>query len=106
MTKDILHTDSLDDVLVPSPIIPVPAAEDRELPVYRGLDGLYSLEAKAAWLMRVIMFVAMLALGLVMAAQVFYEICHFVSVPRYRRTGTDDGLVDLLHRNGVLLARA
>ncbi len=71
MTKDILHTDSLDDVLVPSPIIPVPAAEDRELPVYRGLDGLYSLESQVAWLMRVIMFVAMLALGLVMAAQVF-----------------------------------
>lgn len=71
MTKDILHTDSLDDVLVPSPIIPVPAPQDRDLPVYRGLGGLYSIEAKVAWLMRAIMFVAMIALGLVMAAQVF-----------------------------------
>lgn len=71
MTKDILHTDSLDDVLVPSPIIPVPAPEDRDEPVYRGLGGLYAIEAKVAWLMRVIMFVAMIALGLVMASQVF-----------------------------------
>ncbi|SLN72279.1 Tripartite ATP-independent periplasmic transporters, DctQ component [Falsiruegeria litorea R37] len=71
MTKDILHTDSLDDILAPSPIIPVPAPEDRDQPVYRGLGGLYSIEAKVAWLMRVVMFVAMIALGLVMASQVF-----------------------------------
>lgn len=69
MTKDLLHTDSLDDVLVPQPIIP--AADDPTRPVYRGLGGFYALEGRLAWLMRVILFTAILSLGLLMAAQVF-----------------------------------
>lgn len=71
MTKDILHTDSLDDVITPSPIIPVPGPNTKDEPVYRGLGVLYSVESRIAALMRAIMFVAMIALGLVMAAQVF-----------------------------------
>lgn len=71
MTKDLLHTDSLDDLTTPAPIVPVPTKEERGAPVYRGLGVVYSIEAKVAWIMRVVMFVAMIALGLVMAAQVF-----------------------------------
>ena len=69
MTKDLLHTDSLDDVLVPETIIP--AAHDPAQPVYRGLGGFYAIERRMAWLMRVILFTAILSLGLLMAAQVF-----------------------------------
>lgn len=69
MTKELLHTDSLDDVLVPEPIIP--AAHDSEQPVYRGLGVFYAVESRVAWLMRVVLFTATLSLGLLMAAQVF-----------------------------------
>lgn len=69
MTKELLHTDSLDDVLVPEPIIP--AAHDVNQPVYRGLGGFYAVERHLAFLMRVILFTAILSLGLLMAAQVF-----------------------------------
>lgn len=71
MAKELLHTDSLDDIIDPPPIIPVPDPERRGEPVYRSLGSLYSLESKLAWLMRAVMFFAMIALGLVMAAQVF-----------------------------------
>jgi len=71
MSKEILHTDSLDDVLTPAPIIPAPKRENRNAPAYRSLGLLYLAEAKLAWLMRVIMFCAMISLGLLMAAQVF-----------------------------------
>jgi TRAP-type C4-dicarboxylate transport system permease small subunit len=69
MTKELLHTDSLDNVLTPEPIIP--AAHDPAQPVYRGLGSFYALESRMAWLMRVILFSAILSLGLLMAAQVF-----------------------------------
>lgn len=71
MKKELLHTDSLDDVTVPAPIIPVPHDETKGEPVYRGLGRLYGIEAKVAWLMKSIMFITMITLGLVMAAQVF-----------------------------------
>ena len=69
MTKELLHTDSLDNVLTPEPIIP--AAHDPAQPVYRGLGGFYALESRMAWMMRAILFSAILSLGLLMAAQVF-----------------------------------
>lgn len=79
MTKELLHIDSLDDISVPEPIIPVPHQESLGAPVYRSLGALYSLEARLAWLMRVIMFVAMISLGLLMAAQVFMR--YVISLP-------------------------
>ncbi|WP_293572967.1 TRAP transporter small permease [Phaeobacter sp.] len=69
MTKELLHTDSLDNLLTPEPIIP--AGGDPAAPVYRDLGGLYFIEDKLALLMRVVLSVAMIALGLLMAAQVF-----------------------------------
>ncbi len=69
MNKDLLHTDSLDDVMPPQPI--QPAGGDLSDPAYRGLDGFYRFEARLALAMRVILFCAILALGLLMAAQVF-----------------------------------
>lgn len=69
MTKELLHTDSLDNVLTPEPIMP--AGGDASAPVYRGLGGFYTIEDRVALLMRVVLFAAMIALGLLMAAQVF-----------------------------------
>jgi TRAP-type C4-dicarboxylate transport system permease small subunit len=69
MTKELLHTDSLDNVLTPEPIMP--AGGDPAAPVYRGLGGFYAIEGRVALLMRVVLFTAMIALGLLMAAQVF-----------------------------------
>ena len=69
MTKELLHTDSLDNVLTPEPIMP--AGSDAAAPVYRGLGVFYAAEDRVALLMRVILFGAMIALGLLMAAQVF-----------------------------------
>lgn len=69
MTKELLHTDSLDNVLTPEPIMP--AGGDAAAAVYRGLGGFYAAEDRIALLMRVILFSAMIALGLLMAAQVF-----------------------------------
>ncbi|MEM9631801.1 MAG: TRAP transporter small permease [Pseudomonadota bacterium] len=71
MAKELLHTDSLDDITAPAPIIPVPHEYDETDPVYRSLGPLYHAEAKLALLMRIVMFGAMISLGLVMAAQVF-----------------------------------
>ncbi len=71
MNKDLLHTDSLDDVIDPAPIIPVPALGEEGAVVYRSLGGFYRIEARIAAVMRAIMFAAMILLGLVMAAQVF-----------------------------------
>ncbi len=79
MSKELLHTDSLSDVTLPEPIIPVPASGNRAAPVYRSLGAIYSVEAKLAWLMRVTMFVAMISLGLLMAAQVFMR--YVISLP-------------------------
>lgn len=63
----------------PSPIIPVPGPADRQNVPYTGLGGVYCVEAGIAWIMRVVMFVAMLSLGLLMAAQVFMR--YVVSLP-------------------------
>ncbi|WP_418595541.1 TRAP transporter small permease [Ponticoccus sp. (in: a-proteobacteria)] len=77
--KELHHTDSLDGILSPPAIAPVPDAEDRRTAPYTGLGGLYRAEAGIAWLMRVVMFVAMISLGLLMAAQVFMR--YVVSLP-------------------------
>ncbi|MEN9063128.1 TRAP transporter small permease [Ponticoccus litoralis] len=77
--KELHHTDSLDGILSPPAIAPVPDAEDRRTAPYTGLGGLYQAEAGIAWLMRVVMFVAMISLGLLMAAQVFMR--YVVSLP-------------------------
>ncbi|GAB5436316.1 TRAP transporter small permease [Falsiruegeria mediterranea] len=69
MTKELLHTGGFDDVLPHEPIIP--AAHDPAKPVCRGLGGFYAVERRLAWLMSVILFTAILYLGLLMAAQVF-----------------------------------
>ncbi|MFW8637345.1 TRAP transporter small permease [Cribrihabitans pelagius] len=69
MTKELLHTGSLDKVLSTEPIMP--AGSDPAGPVYRGLSGFYAIEDRIALLMRVVLFAAMIALGLLMAAQVF-----------------------------------
>ncbi|MBY6069347.1 TRAP transporter small permease [Leisingera aquaemixtae] len=69
MTKELLHTDSLDNVLTPEPIMP--AGSDAAAPVYRGLGVFYAAEDRVALLMRVMLFGAMISLGLLMAAQVF-----------------------------------
>ena len=79
MSKELLHTDSLSDVNVPEPIVPVPTNDNGDAPVYRSLGWVYALEAKLAWLMRVILFVAMISLGLLMAAQVFMR--YVISLP-------------------------
>lgn len=71
MSKDLLHTDSLDDLISPPRLTPVPLPELESARCYSGLGRLYALEAKLAFLMRVAMFAATLSLGLLMAAQVF-----------------------------------
>ncbi|MBZ0163615.1 MAG: TRAP transporter small permease [Notoacmeibacter sp.] len=71
MSKDLLHTDSIDDLILPPRLTPVPLPELASAPCYSGLGWLYALEAKLAFLMRVAMFAATLSLGLLMAAQVF-----------------------------------
>ncbi|WP_419904893.1 TRAP transporter small permease [Kiloniella sp.] len=71
MPKELLHTDSLDDIISPMPIIPVPDQEAQNDPVYRGLEGLYNKEKWLASGLRVIMFTGMISLGLLMASQVF-----------------------------------
>lgn len=77
--KELLHIDSLDDLVSPSPISPVPDAVEKNNATYRGLGGIYRVEAGIAWIMRVIMFIAMISLGLLMAAQVFMR--YVVSLP-------------------------
>lgn len=79
MTKDILHIDSLDNVVGTAPIRPVP--EDGRIlsPVHRGLTPVFAAERSLAWLMRATMFVAMISLGLLMAAQVFMR--YVISAP-------------------------
>lgn len=79
MSKEILHTDSLSDVTVPEPIIPVPGVDSAGAPVYRSLGWVYAIDRKLAWLMRVTMFSAMILLGLLMAAQVFMR--YVISLP-------------------------
>lgn len=79
MSKELLHTDSLSDVSVPEPIIPVPDHTNKGAAVYRSLGWVYYLDNKLAWLMRVTMFVAMITLGLLMAAQVFMR--YVISLP-------------------------
>lgn len=79
MTKDVLHADSLDDVIGTAPIRPVP---ERGMPltrIYAGLGSVYAVERRIAWLMRVIMFAAIIALGLLMATQVFMR--YVISAP-------------------------
>ncbi len=71
MVKELLHTDSLDNVTDHQPIVPVPDAETLKDSVYRKLGIFYAIEAKIAWVMRVILFTSILSLGLLMAAQVF-----------------------------------
>ena len=79
MSKELLHTDGLADFTEPEPIIPVPNPEDRQNIVYRSLDKGYQLEARLAQLMRALLFIAMLSLGLLMAAQVFMR--YVISLP-------------------------
>ena len=71
MAKELLHRDSLDDIIVPAPVIAVPAIDAQDDPVYRGLEGLYRRERWIASALRAIMFIAMICLGLLMASQVF-----------------------------------
>lgn len=71
MTKDILHLDSPDDVGGTTPIRPVPDAGAPLSHVHSGLAPVYAIERWIAWAMRAVMFAAMIALGLLMAAQVF-----------------------------------
>lgn len=77
--KELLHIDSLDDLVLPSPISPVPDAVEKNSATYRGLGGIYRVETGIAWIMRVIMFAAMISLGLLMAAQVFMR--YVISLP-------------------------
>lgn len=79
MTKDILHIDSLDDVVGAAAIRPVPDEGEPVARVYSGLVPVYAVERRIAWVMRVIVFVAMIALGLLMAAQVFMR--YVISAP-------------------------
>lgn len=78
MSKGILHVDSLDDVIGTGPIRPVP--DDKSvLRSHSGLLAGYAIERQIARAMRVIMFVTMIALGLLMAAQVFMR--YVISAP-------------------------
>lgn len=75
MTKENYHSSDVDNIYDDcAPIIPVSNRTDEENisppSVYRGLRWLYWLEDKLAFVMRVIMFVTMLALGLLMFSQV------------------------------------
>ncbi|MCV2866725.1 TRAP transporter small permease [Albidovulum sediminicola] len=79
MTKELLHTDSLDDVVGAAPIRPVPEAGRLASRVHGGLAPLFVAERGLAWLMRATMFAAMIALGLLMAAQVFMR--YVISAP-------------------------
>ncbi|SIQ73419.1 TRAP-type C4-dicarboxylate transport system, small permease component [Paracoccus thiocyanatus] len=79
MTKDLLHIDSLDDVIGTSPIRPVPEHDRPPSPIHSGLGPVYAAERGIAWLMRVIMFLAIISLGLLMAAQVFMR--YVISAP-------------------------
>lgn len=79
MSKELLHTDSLSDVSVPEPIVPVPGRDNASAPVYRSLGWVYYIDNKLAWLMRATMFTVMILLGLLMAAQVFMR--YVISLP-------------------------
>lgn len=79
MAKDPLHIDSLDDVIGVEPIRPVPEAGREGARIYRGLRPLFAVERGLAWLMRATMFTALIALGLLMAAQVFMR--YVISAP-------------------------
>lgn len=79
MTKDLFHIDSLDEVIGAEPIRAVPEAGPLVSRVHGGLAPLFAAERGLAWLMRAVMFVAMLALGLLMAAQVFMR--YVISAP-------------------------
>nr|WP_309503836.1 TRAP transporter small permease [uncultured Roseovarius sp.] len=71
MTKELLHTDSLDDVVGAEAVRPVPQGTNVVAAIHGGLGPLFAAERGLALAMRVTMFVAMIALGLLMAAQVF-----------------------------------
>jgi|SRR5690606_25231103 len=79
MTKDLFHIVSLDEVIGAEPIRAVPEAGPDVTRVHGGLAPLFAAERGMAWFMRVIMFVAMIALGLLMAAQVFMR--YVISAP-------------------------
>ena len=71
MAKDPVHADSFDDALGSDAVRPVPNPDHFDTQVYGGFELFFAAERGLAWLMRAVMFTTMIALGLLMAAQVF-----------------------------------